>query len=82
METLAHRFLNAPVEMLGVIPRDRAVQRSVRAQRPFLLEYPDCPASQAVLSIAGKLSRIHQGAPTNGGMKAFLDRLGGLFKRQ
>jgi flagellar biosynthesis protein FlhG len=81
METLANRFLNASVEMLGSIPRDRAVQMSVRAQKPFLLEYPDSPASRAVLSIASRLSNVNLAADGQSGMKAFLERLSGLLKR-
>ena len=81
METLATRFLNAHVEMLGMIPRDRSVQLAVRAQKPFSLEYPDSPASQAVLAIASKISQVHMAPSGSGGMKAFLERLGGLLKR-
>lgn len=81
METLAQRFLNAHVEMLGQVPRDRNVQKSVRAQKPFSLEYPDSPASQAVLAIASKLSQVNLAQDKQTGMKAFLERLGGLLKR-
>ena len=81
METLATRFLNAHVEMLGMIPRDRAVQLAVRAQKPFSLEYPNSPASQAVLAIASKISQVNMAPSGSGGMKAFLERLGGLLKR-
>jgi flagellar biosynthesis protein FlhG len=81
METLASRFLNAPVEMLGSIPRDRAVQKSVRAQKPFLLEYPDSPAARSVLAIAGKLSQVNLALDKQTGMQAFLERLSGLLKR-
>jgi flagellar biosynthesis protein FlhG len=81
METLASRFLNAPVEMLGSIPRDKAVPRSVRAQKPFLLEQPESPAAQAVLAMAGRLSKVNLAPEKRGGMKAFLERLGGLLGR-
>lgn len=81
METLAQRFLNAHVEMLGQIPRDRAVQKSVRAQKPFSLEFPDSPAAQAVLAIASKISQVHLAHDPKRGVQAFLERLGGLLKR-
>jgi flagellar biosynthesis protein FlhG len=81
METLASRFLNAHVQMLGSIPRDRAVQKSVRAQKPFLLEYPDSPAARAVLAIASRLSQVHLAPDKQTGMQAFLERLSGLLKR-
>lgn len=79
METLAGRFLNMPVELLGVVPRDRQVQRAVRVQRPFSLEHPDSPASQAVAAMASAISRIHLAAPA-GGLMGFIERLGGLLR--
>jgi flagellar biosynthesis protein FlhG len=81
METLASRFLNAHVELLAVIPLDKNVSRSVRAQKPFSLLHPDSPASQAVMALAGKLSQVNLAQPASGGFTGFLDRLGNLLKR-
>jgi flagellar biosynthesis protein FlhG len=81
METLAQRFLNAHVEMLGIIPTDKAVKTSVRAQKPFSLEHPDSPASLAVMAIAGRLSQVNLVASQQG-ISGFLERLSGLLKRK
>ena len=80
METLAGRFLNIHVEMLGVVPRDRDVQRSVRAQKPFLLEHPDSPASKAVMAMATSISHINLAGPGPRGLRGFLERLGGILR--
>lgn len=77
METLSVRFLNAQVESLGVIRRDRQIGRAVSAQTPFSLAFPDCQASQLLLSVASRLS--DSPLPEQGGLGAFLKRLGGLW---
>lgn len=52
---VARRFLDLEVELYGVIPRDGAVGRAVRAQRPFVRAYPDSPAATAVRELADRL---------------------------
>lgn len=79
METLASRFLNIHVETLGVVPRDKDVPRSVRAQRPFSLEHPDGAASRAVAAMASTISKVNLAAPPVG-MRGFLERLGGILR--
>ncbi|HXB98483.1 MAG TPA: MinD/ParA family protein [bacterium] len=79
MENLAGRFLNQPVELLGVVPRDKDVPKSVRAQKPFLLEHPNAPASQAIMAMATAISRVHLAAPPKG-LKGFLERLGAVLR--
>jgi flagellar biosynthesis protein FlhG len=79
MENLASRFLNIHVEMLGVVPRDKAVTSAVRAQSPFFLAQPHSAASQAVLRMATEISRVHLAQPA-AGLKGFLERLGGFLR--
>jgi flagellar biosynthesis protein FlhG len=79
MENLAGRFLNQPVELLGVVPRDKDVPRSVRAQKPFLIEHPHSPASQAIMAMATAISRVHL-AERPKGLKGFLERLGAVLR--
>lgn len=79
MESLASRFLNIHVELLGVVPRDKAVTSAVRAQKPFMLAQPNSSASQAVMAMATTISRIHLAQPAVG-LKGFLERLGGILR--
>lgn len=79
MENLAGRFLNQPVELLGIVPRDKEVQKAVRAQRPFLLERPDCPASAAVMAMATEISQVRLAAEPKG-LRNFLERLGAVLR--
>lgn len=76
-------FLGASVDLLGVIPRDRAVLQSVRSQVPFILGYPSAPASRAVVTMARKLTQ-GTGAvgPAAGRSGGFFDRLSSFFGRR
>jgi flagellar biosynthesis protein FlhG len=79
MENLAGRFLNIHVEMLGVVPRDKAVTAAVRAQKPFMLEAPESAAGRAVQAMAQVISQVQMGAAPRG-LRGFMERLGGLFR--
>jgi flagellar biosynthesis protein FlhG len=79
MENLAGRFLNQPVEMLGVVPRDKDVLKAVRAQKPFLLEHPQGAASQAVMRMATAISQVRLGEEPKG-LRGFLERLGSVLR--
>lgn len=79
MENLAGRFLNTHVELLGVVPRDRAVGGAVRAQKPFMLAQPDSPAGRAVMAMATSISHVHLARPPQG-LRGFLERLGGVLR--
>lgn len=52
---VSRRFLDLEVEPLGNIPQDDCVRRAVRRKRPFVLEFPDSPASVAVRAIATRV---------------------------
>ncbi|QDV89180.1 Flagellum site-determining protein YlxH [Phycisphaerae bacterium RAS2] len=52
---VARRFLNAPVEMVGQIPRDGHVSQAVRMRVPVVERYPRSPASHALAILAERL---------------------------
>jgi flagellar biosynthesis protein FlhG len=79
MENLAGRFLNQPVEMLGVVPRDKSVTKAVRAQKPFMIADPHGPASQAVMRMATAISQVRLGEEPKG-VRGFLERLGAVLR--
>uniref|UniRef100_A0A7C3Z7C8 MinD/ParA family protein n=1 Tax=Desulfobacca acetoxidans TaxID=60893 RepID=A0A7C3Z7C8_9BACT len=59
----AARFLNLDLEYLGAVPTDPAVIQALRARVPFLEQYPQSPASQALQDIAARMIRLSQGWP-------------------
>jgi len=51
----ASDFLELDIELLGVIPKDNAVVKSVMSRSPFLLEFPRAKASKSINLIAARL---------------------------
>lgn len=51
----AKRFLDINIKDVWVVPYDDQVQRSVRLQKPFIIQYPDAIASANMRRIAGNL---------------------------
>ncbi len=74
------RFLDTSVELLGVVPMDREVSRSVRNQQPFYLAAPSSPASRAVRELAQKIAGESAAASTGVGL--FFDRVARVFTRR
>jgi flagellar biosynthesis protein FlhG len=55
LRLVSRRFLDLEIDNLGHILNDEHVALAVRKRRPFVLEYPRCPASDCVRSIAERL---------------------------
>ena len=51
------RFLDLPVQYAGCIPVDPRVASAVRRRRPFVLEYPQTPASACIGQLAHRMDR-------------------------
>jgi len=59
------RFLNGRISYLGHVLEDDSVRMSVRAQRAFILRYPNSPASRCVAALARK--QLESGGDIGGG---------------
>jgi len=60
---VAGQFLDVRLHYLGAVPGDPAVRRAVRAQAPFLSQFPQCRASQALRTLAARLLRLANLSP-------------------
>jgi flagellar biosynthesis protein FlhG len=69
---VAERFLGVDVALLGLVPEDPRVPRAVKAQRPFVLEFPRSAAAIALFGIAARLAQ--RPLPAHG-LEGFLQRL-------
>lgn len=78
---VANEFLKADLEMLGIVPRDDKVSASVKRQRPFILEYPNTEASRGIRNTVKNLLQLAPEKTDDGGMKGFLTKMIGFFKR-
>jgi flagellar biosynthesis protein FlhG len=54
----AARFLDLQLDFLGAVPADPAVRRALRAQTPFLQQFPQSRASRAIHTLAGRMMRL------------------------
>ena len=52
----ASSFLNVKTQLLGYMPEDRKLQRSVAQREPFYTAYPASAAAKCIDIISGKLS--------------------------
>lgn len=80
--TTARDFLGAGVRHLGTIPRDPQVWQAVRQKVPYLLAYPNSPASRAVQALAARLVEGTATEPPRKRGTSFFSRLAGLFSRK
>jgi flagellar biosynthesis protein FlhG len=52
---VTQQFLGKQLEVIGLLPYDEMVPRSVRAQRPLLIEYSRSPAAGAIQQVSRHL---------------------------
>lgn len=69
---------------LGYLPLDPHVSRAVQQRKPFILEYPQSPASKAISQVAGEFQNLllpHSAKREDHNSKPFLSRLFSLFSK-
>ncbi len=75
---VAGKFLSLQINHIGTIVQDPLVARSVREQRPFLINYPQAKASKGVLETARRLNASGS-SQKKAGFQGFLDTLARFF---
>lgn len=75
MLQICKRMLHITFNNIGSIPRDPAVTKSVRHQKPFLLTAPNTEASMAIRRIAATILQIQPREKKTGGLGQFFRRL-------
>jgi len=55
MKLVVDRFLQIKVNLLGYMLMDKSVPRATMMQKPVVIEFPKCPASQCINSIAERI---------------------------
>ncbi len=79
---VTRKFLNSYLDYAGFVLADPAVVQAVRKKRPFLLEYPQAPASRCVVALAGTLfGEGRRQEPGDGPARpGFFERVKNLFR--
>jgi MinD-like ATPase involved in chromosome partitioning or flagellar assembly len=54
----AAQFLDVRLHHAGVLVRDEHVCLAVKKRQPVVLEYPKCTTTQALMTVAARLSKV------------------------
>ncbi len=73
--SVTRKFLKARVKLLGFLPRDENLPRSVVMQRPLVQAFPHSPASRALIEISDRLLGEAGPAQNAGGLKFLWQRI-------
>lgn len=76
-ERAVSRFLKINIEYLGCILEDKKLVQSVRQQKPFVVLFPDCDASNDIENIAMKI--LGQEMEASSGAKGLFKKLFNIF---
>ncbi len=78
---VADRFLGMKLDSLGYIPYDQSFIKSVKLQRPYLINYPKNTTSKLINDIADSLIKkdLNKYNLSQTGIKGFINRFVGLF---
>ncbi len=72
---VSDRFLDVALELVGVIPFDENVRKSVRKQKAIIDAFPDSPASIAFRSLASKIIQWPVPTQPSGHLEFFIEKL-------
>jgi flagellar biosynthesis protein FlhG len=79
IRTVSRRFLGIEVDDLGFVQADPRVGMAVRRKRPFVLEYPRCPASKCMREISGRIAGGSDTERSRGFLRKVGRTVGGLL---
>lgn len=76
LATVAGQNLGYHIHMLGYVPADSRITKSIKAMVPFMVQYPASGTSVQLKRIAEEIAgQSRQGSETRGGMRGFFQRL-------
>lgn len=78
--TVCSQFLHQSLEYAGSISEDKLISKSLKAQSPLMLEYPQSQPASNISDIAAKL--LNKRPVHTTGVKGFIDRMLSLFSNK
>jgi flagellar biosynthesis protein FlhG len=72
---VSDRFLDVALELVGVIPFDENIRKSVRKQKAIIDAFPDSPASIAFKELASKITQWPIPSQPSGHLEFFIEKL-------
>ncbi|MCY6959617.1 MinD/ParA family protein [Clostridium brassicae] len=79
LNNAADKFLDMRLQHLGDIKEDRKLVQAVRAQKPFVINYPNCDASKDIEKIALKLCGSNNEHNKKGEVKGLFEKIFRIF---
>jgi flagellar biosynthesis protein FlhG len=78
LSILARRFLNLEIDYLGFVPRDPAMIRAVKEQKPVILSAPTSPAAVSIHRLAETIL-LGKSLKNSGNLVGFFQRVTQIF---
>jgi flagellar biosynthesis protein FlhG len=78
LKDVTDKYLKIDMGYLGSLSKDVAVEKAVRSQKPFLIEYPRSLVAKQMRQIGRKILQVQKDAKTGtvqDGAKGFIDKL-------
>ncbi|MEW6989386.1 MinD/ParA family protein [Colwelliaceae bacterium 6441] len=75
LSKVSDRFLDVALDLVGVIPFDENIRKSVRKQQAIVEAYPDSPAAKAFKSLASKIIKWPIPHNPSGHLEFFIEQL-------
>jgi len=75
LSKVSDRFLDVALELVGVIPFDENIRKSVRKQQAIVEAYPDSPAARAFKALAQKITKWPVPHNPSGHLEFFIEQL-------
>lgn len=75
LSKVSDRFLDVALDLVGVIPFDENIRKSVRKQQAIVEAFPDSPAAKAFKSLATKITKWPIPHHPSGHLEFFIEQL-------
>lgn len=72
------KFLKMDLDFLGIVSDDKKVTQSVRNQKPFVINYPNCEATKDIAAIANTLCGL-EGSSQGTGVQGLFRKIFNIF---
>jgi flagellar biosynthesis protein FlhG len=75
LSKVSDRFLDVALELVGVVPFDENIRKSVRKQQAIVEAFPESPAAKAFKSLAKKIAQWPVPHHASGHLEFFIEQL-------
>jgi flagellar biosynthesis protein FlhG len=75
LSKVSHRFLDVGLDLVGVVPFDENIRKSVRKQKAIVEAFPDSPASIGFKNLAKKITNWPIPSRPSGHLEFFIEQL-------